>query len=65
MFQHFFHHKLLFLAWLQTVVAMVGSLYFSEIAHFAPCTLCWYQRICMYPLVIILTVGILEDNLYI
>jgi disulfide bond formation protein DsbB len=32
-------------------VAMAGSLYFSEVAHFAPCKLCWYQRIGMYPLV--------------
>ena len=32
-------------------VAMAGSLYFSEVAHFTPCRLCWYQRICMYPLV--------------
>jgi disulfide bond formation protein DsbB len=32
-------------------VAMLGSLYFSEVAHFVPCRLCWYQRICMYPLV--------------
>jgi disulfide bond formation protein DsbB len=32
-------------------VATAGSLYFSEVAHFTPCRLCWYQRICMYPLV--------------
>jgi disulfide bond formation protein DsbB len=32
-------------------VAMAGSLYFSEVAHFPPCLLCWYQRIAMYPLV--------------
>jgi disulfide bond formation protein DsbB len=32
-------------------VATAGSLYFSEVAHFTPCKLCWYQRICMYPLV--------------
>lgn len=45
------------LAWLQAVVAMSGSLIFSEIMLFPPCTLCWYQRICMYPLVAILSVG--------
>jgi len=33
--------------------ATLGSLYFSEIRYFVPCILCWYQRICMYPLVII------------
>ena len=27
---------------------MLGSLYFSEVAHFVPCTLCWFQRIGMY-----------------
>jgi disulfide bond formation protein DsbB len=32
-------------------VCMAGSLYFSEVAHFPPCHLCWLQRFCMYPLV--------------
>ena len=44
----------LYLAWLVAVVATGGSLYFSEIRLFVPCTLCWYQRILMYPLVIVL-----------
>lgn len=39
-------------------VAMLGSLYFSEIAGFVPCTLCWYQRILMYPLAAILLVAL-------
>jgi hypothetical protein len=34
-----------------------GSLYFSEVADFVPCTLCWYQRIAMYPLVVILAIA--------
>ena len=34
-----------------------GEFYFSEIAHFVPCKLCWYQRICMYPLVVVLGVA--------
>jgi disulfide bond formation protein DsbB len=38
-------------------VATAGSLYFSEVAHFTPCKLCWYQRICMYPLVPLLGWG--------
>lgn len=45
------------LAWLQAVVAMAGSLYFSEVMHLVPCVLCWYQRITMYPLVAILLIG--------
>ena len=36
------------------VTAVAGSLYFSEIRHFAPCLLCWYQRILMYPLAVIM-----------
>jgi disulfide bond formation protein DsbB len=36
------------------VLAMVGSLWFSEGAHFPPCKLCWYQRIAMYPLAFLL-----------
>ena len=38
------------LAFVVAAVATAGSLYFSEVAHFTPCRLCWYQRICMYPL---------------
>jgi disulfide bond formation protein DsbB len=38
-------------------VATLGSLYYSEIADFPPCRLCWYQRICMYPLVPILAIA--------
>jgi disulfide bond formation protein DsbB len=38
-------------------LAMLGSLYFSEIAHYTPCTLCWYQRIAMYPLVLLLGIA--------
>ncbi len=53
---------ILLLAFIFVLVATFGSLYFSEILKFQPCTLCWYQRICMYPLVIILCVGILENN---
>jgi len=43
--------------------ATIGSLYFSEIMKFPPCTLCWFQRICIYPLVIIFGAALLtEDN---
>jgi disulfide bond formation protein DsbB len=47
------------LAWIVATVATLGSLYYSEIAHFVPCRLCWYQRICMYPLAVILLIGLL------
>ena len=45
------------LAWVVALLATVGSLYFSEVAHFTPCNLCWYQRIAMYPLVVLLGVA--------
>ena len=43
----------LWLAFLVALTATVGSLYFSEVARFTPCVLCWYQRIAMYPLVFV------------
>lgn len=43
----------LWAAFVVAAVATGGSLFFSEIANFVPCTLCWYQRICLYPLSII------------
>ena len=42
----------LWLAFCVSAVAAAGSLYFSEVAHFVPCELCWFQRIFMYPLAI-------------
>ena len=53
---------LLFFAWFISLVAALGSLFFSDIMEFVPCTLCWYQRIAMYPLVIILLLGILYSS---
>ena len=45
-------------AWLVALTATAGSLYLSEVVGFAPCVLCWYQRIAMYPLVFVLGVGL-------
>lgn len=53
---------IVYFALIQAIVATLGSLYYSEIRHFVPCVLCWYQRILMYPLVIILAVGILRKD---
>jgi len=39
------------------LAATLGSLYLSEIVHLIPCRLCWFQRIFMYPLVIVLGVA--------
>jgi len=51
--------------WLAFVVAgtaMVGSLYFSEVADYVPCKLCWYQRIAMYSLAVILLVAAIKHD---
>jgi disulfide bond formation protein DsbB len=52
----------LWLAFLVAAIATGGSLFFSEIAHFVPCELCWYQRICMYPLSITTLLPALADD---
>jgi disulfide bond formation protein DsbB len=45
------------LAWLVSALATAGSLFFSEVAGFVACRLCWYQRAAMYPLVVLLGVA--------
>ncbi len=50
--------NILFLCWLVASVSAMGSLFFSYVMEFAPCVLCWYQRIFLFPLVIILAVGL-------
>jgi disulfide bond formation protein DsbB len=49
---------ILFLCWLLAAVSTTGSVFFSYVMEFAPCVLCWYQRICLFPLVIILAAGL-------
>lgn len=53
-----------YLALVPALTAMLGSLYYSEVAGFFPCTLCWYQRILMYPLSLIILVGIIKQDEY-
>ena len=50
--------NILFLCWLVAGVSTMGSLFFSYVMEFAPCVLCWYQRIFLFPLVLILAVGL-------
>jgi disulfide bond formation protein DsbB len=52
----------LWIAWAVALVATLGSLYFSEIADFPPCRLCWFQRIAMYPLAVLLLVAALRRD---
>src|SRR5687768_4615142 len=51
-------HIALFAAW----VATCGSLFFSEVLGWRPCVLCWYQRILMYPLAILLAIAIIRRD---
>ena len=52
----------LWFGWVIAAVTTAGSLYYSEIAHFEPCKLCWLQRICMYPLSIILLIAAIRRD---
>jgi disulfide bond formation protein DsbB len=55
--------KGIILAFIIALAATLGSLFYSEIAGYAPCDLCWYQRIFMYPQVIILGIALLYKDL--
>lgn len=49
---------LIFLAWMVASIATLGALFLGEIMGYTPCVLCWYQRIAMFPLVLILAAGL-------
>lgn len=49
---------LIFSAWLVASISTLGALFFGEVMQLPPCVLCWYQRIFMFPLVLILPVGL-------
>ena len=55
-------NNILFVAGLQALVATLGSLYFSEVMLLTPCILCWYQRIAMYPLIVLIFTGIFSKD---
>lgn len=57
-----FEMNLLRLSFLVATVSTVGSLFFSEVMKLPPCSLCWYQRIFMYPLVYIFGVGLFKES---
>ena len=58
-----YNWQYIFLAWIISLVSMLGSLFFSQVMEFPPCELCWYQRIAMYPLVVIFLVGSFQPAL--
>lgn len=47
---------------LQAITATAGSLFFSEVMILPPCVLCWYQRIAMYPIVLLTAIGIMRND---
>jgi disulfide bond formation protein DsbB len=49
---------LIFAAWFTVTLATLAALFMSEVMGFAPCVLCWWQRIFMFPLVLILALGL-------
>ncbi|WOV83535.1 disulfide oxidoreductase [Sporosarcina jeotgali] len=54
--------NLLLVIWTVALVATLGSLYYSEVKGFIPCLYCWYQRILMYPLVLIAGIALIQKN---
>ena len=52
----------LWLAFAVALLATAGSLFFSEIEHFVPCKLCWFQRVCMYPLLVLALPALAGDR---
>ncbi|QDF28574.1 disulfide bond formation protein B [Halarcobacter anaerophilus] len=58
--------KIIFYCFIISAIASLGSLFFSEFMNFIPCTMCWYQRIFMYPLAILFFVNLLnyDENIF-
>ncbi|PIC63004.1 disulfide bond formation protein B [Sporosarcina sp. P13] len=54
--------NLLLFIWTVALTATLGSLYYSEIKGYIPCTMCWYQRIFMYPIVLIGIIALIQKN---
>ena len=50
--------KLLFACWVIASGSALGSIFFSDVMGFTPCILCWYQRVALFPLVLILPIGL-------
>src|SRR5699024_480675 len=57
--------QLLISIWILTLIATMGSLFYSEVMRYTPCELCWIQRIFMYPLVIIYGAALVKKNIQI
>ncbi len=53
---------LIYFAWIINIVSFTGSMYFSNVMMLPPCVLCWFQRICIFPMSLILAVGFLKKD---
>ena len=53
---------MVYLSWLLAVVATLGSIYFSNFMMLPPCSLCWWQRVCMYPLTIVFMIAFIRKD---
>ncbi|WP_439587109.1 disulfide bond formation protein B [Hydrogenophaga sp.] len=53
---------LLLMAWLVAVAATAGALFIGEVMGMVPCTLCWYQRIAMFPLALVLGMACFTED---
>ena len=60
--KEFLKKNALYGAFAVALIAFVGSMYYSQILHLPPCVLCWYQRICIFPLFVILGVSIFKKS---
>jgi disulfide bond formation protein DsbB len=60
--QSFILEQGLYLSFAVALTAMLGSLYFSEVKEYIPCTYCWYQRVLMYPLVLLLGIAAVRKD---
>lgn len=58
----FFGNNAILFSFIVAIIATLGSLFYSEIAGFEPCKLCWFQRIFMYPQVILLGIALWKKN---
>jgi disulfide bond formation protein DsbB len=58
----FFGRNALLFSFIVALIATLGSLFYSEIAGYEPCKLCWFQRILMYPQVIILAMALFKKD---
>lgn len=58
----FFGERAIFLSFLVALAATGGSLFYSEVAGFAPCVLCWWQRVFLYPQTILLFTAFMRKD---